>query len=291
MRSLLHERAGVPAVCTVDPSDQGSIAMPCSHLQPQPSLTAGTIHRRKLVSQAAMLAGGATLAAYLPGIPWTRVASAQDDTITLTASAAEVSASPGSAVARSAVAEAAATRGAARVLAAAALASADSDGFAIARGAAASAAADPAQGAIAQGATATANAASAAEDRAAAAPAPQRPAEFVVRRAAAPAGRGGARTRGRRVRGGPSVGGGRRAASAGRARASRGGGRERQRNRVGRVPSAGIGSEQSQGLAGLFAAASGIAGVAAMMLRNREPVGDSAGAASVLLADRDAEGT
>src|SRR5688572_22839924 len=64
--------------------------------------------RRAIVSWTAKLAGGAALAASVPGSPWVQRAAAQDDEIILTASASEVGARPGGAYANGAAARAAA---------------------------------------------------------------------------------------------------------------------------------------------------------------------------------------
>ncbi len=62
--------------------------------------------RRTIVSWTIKLAGGAALAASVPGTPWVQRAAAQDDEIILTASASEVGARPGGAYANGAAARA-----------------------------------------------------------------------------------------------------------------------------------------------------------------------------------------
>src|ERR671918_1177544 len=62
--------------------------------------------RRAIVSWTLKLAGGAALAAAVPGSEWVRVAAAQDDEIILTAAASEVGARPGGAYANGAAARA-----------------------------------------------------------------------------------------------------------------------------------------------------------------------------------------
>ena len=62
--------------------------------------------RRAIVSWTAKLAGGAALAASVPGAQWIQLAAAQDDEIILTASASEVGARPGGAYANGAAARA-----------------------------------------------------------------------------------------------------------------------------------------------------------------------------------------
>jgi hypothetical protein len=64
--------------------------------------------RRAIVSWTMKLAGGAALAASVPGTPWIQLAAAQDDEIILTAAASEVGARPGGAYANGAAARAAA---------------------------------------------------------------------------------------------------------------------------------------------------------------------------------------
>src|SRR5215207_8241977 len=64
--------------------------------------------RRAIVSWTMKLAGGAALAASVPGTPWVQLAAAQDDEIILTAAASEVGARPGGAYANGAAARAAA---------------------------------------------------------------------------------------------------------------------------------------------------------------------------------------
>ena len=217
--------------------------------------------RRFLLTWTGKLAAGAALAA-VPGSRWVMEAAAQDNTVTLTGAAAEVSASPGSAVARSAVAEAAASRGAARVQAAAALAGADQENGAIAQGAAAFAAADPDEGAVAQSAVAAASASSVSDDDLVPEVSKVAP-SFVIPSPGARGGCGGGR---RRAGGRGGRGGGR----GGRAiRAGRGGGRARRRDRAATLPDAGVGFGQSGPLPSLFAAASGLAALGAVMLRNR----------------------
>lgn len=215
-----------------------------------------TTSRRVLVALGAKLVGGSAMAA-LPVGGMVRGAAAQDDSVILVAGAAEIGASPGSAFARSAAAEAAAARGAARVQSAAALAEADGDDGAITQSPVAFAAADPDQGAVAQSAVAVASASSQDDD--------DRDGAFKApAKAIAPA-RGG-----RRAGGGGGRGGGRgmrRAMRVGRG----GGGRDRagRRDRVGRLPSAGIGSLENGPLASLFAAASAAAGLGAVLLRRQ----------------------
>jgi hypothetical protein len=62
--------------------------------------------RRAIVSWTARLAGGAALAASIPGAQWIQIAAAQDDEIILTAAASEVGARPGGAYANGAAARA-----------------------------------------------------------------------------------------------------------------------------------------------------------------------------------------
>src|SRR5215207_7333205 len=62
--------------------------------------------RRAIVSWTAKLAGGAALAASIPGAQWIQIAAAQDDEIILTAAASEVGARPGGAYANGAAARA-----------------------------------------------------------------------------------------------------------------------------------------------------------------------------------------
>ena len=64
--------------------------------------------RRAIFSWTLKLAGGAALAATLPGTPWVQLAAAQDDEIILTAAASEVGARPSGAYANGAAARAAA---------------------------------------------------------------------------------------------------------------------------------------------------------------------------------------
>src|SRR5829696_10287830 len=64
--------------------------------------------RRAIVSWTLKLAGGAALAASVPGTLGVQLAAAQDDEIILTASASEVGARPGGAYANGAAARAAA---------------------------------------------------------------------------------------------------------------------------------------------------------------------------------------
>ncbi len=224
---------------------------------PKPSPRAPACGRRSLIRWTVGATGAAALTS-IPGTRWTNIAAAQDDVI-LTAAASEVGASPGAAYARSAAAEAAAARGAARVQAAAALAEADSDG-AITQSPVAHAVAVPGEGAEAQSAVAVASASSQddADDA--------RPA--VPAKVIAPAGRGG--RGGRRAAGG---GGGRRARGGGRAmRVGRGGGRRGRgggRDRVGKLPSSGIGSMEPGPLASLFAVASAAAALGSVILRRQ----------------------
>ena len=62
--------------------------------------------RRAIVSWTMKLAGGAALAASVPGTHWVQLAAAQDDEIILTAAASEVGARPGGAYANGAAARA-----------------------------------------------------------------------------------------------------------------------------------------------------------------------------------------
>jgi hypothetical protein len=62
--------------------------------------------RRAIFTWTAKLAGGAALAASVPGAPWVQLAAAQDDEIILTAAASEVGARPGGAYANGAAARA-----------------------------------------------------------------------------------------------------------------------------------------------------------------------------------------
>src|SRR5215211_1215321 len=64
--------------------------------------------RRAIVSWTLKLAGGAALAASVPGTPWVQRAAAQEDEIILTAAASEVGARPRGAYANGAAARAAA---------------------------------------------------------------------------------------------------------------------------------------------------------------------------------------
>jgi hypothetical protein len=255
-------------------------------LIPAPSQTT----RRAVVCWTAKLAAGA-LAAAVPAGRFVQTARADDDDVViLSATGAQVSASPGSAVARSAVAEAVASRGAARVQAAAALAEADSEEGAIAQGAAAVAVAAPDRGAIAQSASAVASASS--EDDVVETPQAAPPA---APRAVAPAPRGGGGGRGGgRVRGGGGArgGGGRRARGGGgggdrgrggrrTTRAGVGGERDRGRERAGSLPSAGIGQLEQSSLPSLFTIASAVAALGAVVLRDR---GETAQAAEVIVS-------
>jgi hypothetical protein len=240
--------------------------------RPSPSLSLRTplTNRRALVRWSAAAAGAAALTS-IPGTRWTSTVAAQDEVI-LTAAASEIGASPGAAFARSAAAEAAATRGAARVQAAAALAEADSDDGAITQGPVARAIAVPGVGAEAQSAIAVASASSQddADDGKA-----RTPVKVV-------APEGGSRGGGRRVAGG----GGRRARGGGRAmRVGRGGrrGRGGGRDRVGELPSSGIGSAEPGPLASLFAAASAVAAFGAVFARRRASL--EPGAQAVLVED------
>jgi hypothetical protein len=188
--------------------------------------------RRDLVTCTARITAGAALAV-LPVHHWMQRVAAQDDVVTLTGAASQVSAGRGTAAALAAAAEAVAERAAARVRAAAALANADSEAGAIAQSPVATAAADPEQGAIAQGALATASASSADDE-----PTPTY-------------GGGGRdpRSRGRRIRGR--------------------GGRDRGRVRVDKLPSTGSGMTTPRTLSSFLAAAAVLAAGGAVALRER----------------------
>ena len=67
--------------------------------------------RRAIVSWTLKLAGGAALAASVPGTHWVQLAAAQDDEIILTAAASEIGARPGDAYANGAAARAVASSG------------------------------------------------------------------------------------------------------------------------------------------------------------------------------------
>lgn len=259
-----------------------------------PQLAAGgkrSLTRRDMVISASKLAGGATLA-LLSAQGFTRGAAAQDDAVTLTAGAAEIGASPGSAYVRSAAASAAAERGAARVEAAAALASANSEGGAIAQSQGAVAFADPDQGAVAQSVISVASAAS-EDDTESPAAAPQAAAPQAAAPVASSPGGGGGRAGGGagRARGGAGRGGGGRVRAGGgggggRMRAGRGDGEGRRvRERAGRgggrdgvngLPTAGTGFLESGPLSSLLAAAAALAGIGAVALRERNAVSEPA---------------
>jgi hypothetical protein len=250
-------------------------------LIPAPSQTT----RRAVVCLTAKLAAGALVAA-IPASRLVQTARADDDTdgdvVILSAAGAQVSASPGSAAARSAVAEAVASRGAARVQAAAALAEADSDEGAIAQGAAAVAVADPDQGATAQSASAVASASSQDDT----VETPQAAPRVVAPAAAGGGGGGGGRGgRGRRVRGGG--GGGGRVRGGRRARHAGVGGervRDRDRDRAGALPSAGVGQLEleTSALPSVFTIASAVAALGAVVLRHR---GETAQAAEAVVSN------
>jgi len=235
-------------------------------LTPAPSQTT----RRAAVCWTAKLAAGALVAA-IPAARLALTARADDDAdgdvVILSATGAQVSASPGSAAARSAVAEAVAERGAARVRAAAALAEADSDQGAITQGAAATAMASPDQGAVAQSASAVASASSQSENVEMPQAAPQA-APRVVAPAAAGGGGGGGRAR--RARSGGGGGGRGRVRGGGRTkRAGVGGEKVRGGKRAAGLPSAGVGELESSSLPSVFTIASAVAGLAAVVLRDR----------------------
>jgi len=242
-------------------------------LIPAPSETT----RRAVVCWTAKLAAGA-LAAAIPAGRLVQTALADDgadgDVVILTATGARVSASPGSAAARSAVAEAVAESGAARVKAAAALAEADSEKGAIAQGAAATAMASPDQGAVAQSASAVASASSQSNN----VEMPQAAPRAVA--PAAPAGGGGqagggGRARGARVGGG----GGGRVRGGGRTKgAAVGGAKARGGKRAAGLPSTGVGELETSSLPSVFTIASAVAGLAAVVLRDRGATAQVAGA-------------
>lgn len=208
------------------------------------------IDRRLALTLGARLVGGAILAAGVTGVGARRVA-ADDRTITLAGAASRLTASPGSASAEGAIAAAAATRGMARVQATAALAGAQSDGESFAHGAAALAAADPNRGAITQSAAATASALAPEENTG-----PVSPRAIAAAPAASSSGKGGRSGGGgvRRLRGGGVIGTGRQRQ------------RGRQRDRVNKLPIAGVG-DNAPTASSLFGVASGIAAVGAFFLR------------------------
>jgi hypothetical protein len=155
--------------------------------------------------------------------------AAQDDGVTRTGGASQVSAGPGSAAAIAAAAEARVDRASARIQAAAALAHSESDDGATAQSPVAAAIADPEQGATAQGALAMAVASTGDG-------------------ASAPASGGGGRaprTRSRKIR-------------------NRG-----QRERVAKLPSTGSGITTPRTVNSLLAAAAVLAAGGAVALRER----------------------
>lgn len=218
--------------------------------------------RRGLVIRAARLAGGGILAAAGASITAGRVA-AEDHTITLAGAASRLTVSPGAAAAQGAIASAAADRGQARVQAASALAGADSGGETFAHAAAALVAADPNRGAITQSAATTASALAAEDHAGDRVAAPRTIASAPGAPGAGRGGRGGGRAAGggvRRLRGGGVIG-------SGRSRQ-----RTRQRDRVGKLPVAGVGDSAPATTASLFGFASGVAALGAFILRRADSV-------------------